>query len=208
MRDVTTQEDMLALFALEKNKIRDYAGLPPIDVESFQRKAAFAYGGACQKAADICNTYTIDAAMWAEACFSLARSQRHPDGPLPNCFGSKDYGFKALSRALDIPLDAVGASFNSTALVRARELEYVRNREFLCDALASRKFGALEYVTDILALSMLTTVNVIDRYAVCLLNKEFAALNMDQLRERLLVDRITNMWAATKGITHEQLDNI
>lgn len=129
-RTETTPHDVMIYYVVAKNEIREKAGLRPIQKEALNR-AESAWQPAFQKVAAMCNALHVDAQLWVEACFALAFSQRHPDGPMPNMLASQNYAGKALSRYWNLPLAAVWKKSNPDNLIRERQDEFEASKRFL-----------------------------------------------------------------------------
>ena len=208
MYDDVTGEDVLLYYIYAKNQTRSYHGLPEVDVSLMLRRARNTWLPACEKAAELCNKYHIDAVMWVDACFKWAKRNRFSDGPLPNCLGSEKYGLNALQYVFNIPKEAILKEFSIESLVAKREDKYIQNLKFLQNTLGRGEGIFMGCVKDINGLDTMTSIPVIDRYIASGFNREFFDDNVMEIVDMLDKNRVDATWAATRGVTDEHIDKL
>lgn len=183
-----TGDDVLLMYVHEKNKIREFYGMAPLDYNDFLLRAKPTWGPVCEKAAKLANNLGIDAALWVEACFRYASSKGHKDGPLPNCLASMKYATNALAQHLGLPKDVVVDKFKTETLVDERNKSFKKNAMYIKGK----------------NVSMCTSVPAIDRF-IATAHESFDKDLLAQALEEIERDRVTALWAESIGWSYESM---
>ena len=138
--------------------------------------------------AEIVRDWDVTPAILMAAVFSLAKRERHPDGPMPSLLVSQKYLVRALSLYLDVP---------TAAVLERRSLRHYFDRQ---DAafLAFEEMAPSDLVTD-------TQHPAVFRYLLALLRFDTDTMYFiaPELLQDLAADSRTRAWAERRGVRHD-----